>query len=295
VKVAREGTLLGGAVVVWCLINFGAAAFEAAPASEVPPPSSSSNLLLPEFLDSSRLPEMQDAWRSSVTREGSSNAETTGATSGREQPVRRRAEELSGRFIEGESSGSPAAKGAEKPSTVRELPTSLSEAAMPGGNSVMSHMGAPVKIPPDTDETTTATLPDLATEKPAATDPAPQPSPSAAGNATWLKVGLPPLPVRSPKTAKAHAKVKAKAKVEKAKSADKAEETVEKKPSGSKSTAGKVATAKSAETDDDDKPVRQFRTPVVTHAAPAQPRQDPGRKEVFPPYLGAYGLTSQAR
>ena len=98
---------------------------------------------------------------------------------------------------------------------------------------------------------------------------------------------MPPLPIRSPSSAKAHAKaVGAKLKGATAKASENA--------TGAKSTAGKVAAAKApgkdtGKDDDDEKPVRQFRAPVVTHAVPAQSRLDPGRKEVFPPYLGAFG------
>ncbi len=293
-KVAREGTIVGGALLALCCLNFGAVAFETAPV-EAPP--SISNSILPEFLDSSRVPKMQDAWRSSVTRESSSSGEAPAVadppTATGQQPVRRRAEELSGRFSDGASASNPSAKRDAKPAPAKEPPTSLTEAAMPGSASVMSHMGAPVAVPAEADQTTTATLPDVATDKPPTAETAPDPAPSNAANATWLKVGLPPLPLRSPKSAKAHAKaITAKSRGDKSKASE--------KPSGeksgsSKSTAGKVATAKEVEKDDEDeKPVRQFRAPAVRPAS-VQPRVDPGRKEVFPPYLGAYGLSSQAR
>jgi hypothetical protein len=288
-----------------CWFSFGAAAFESAPS---PAPSSApTSSVLPEFFDSSRLPDLRDAWHTS-TRSGDRSGDdgaalpetpvaNDGANPAGAQPVRRRAEELSGRFSDGASAGAnPAAPAASS----KAPPTDLSEAAMPAGTSVMSHIGAALPVPPAADDamapaappvpppaddvTTTATLPDVATDKqpPAETAPA-----NAANNPTWLKVGLPPLPIRSPSSAKAHAKaVGAKSKGATAKATE--------KPTGAKSTAGKVAAAKvpdkdAGKDDDDDKPMRQFRAPVVTHAAPAQPRLDPGRKEVFPPYLGAFG------
>ena len=138
----------------------------------------------------------------------------------------------------------------------------------------------------------TATLPDVATDKPPPAENAPSGPPN---NATWLRVGLPSLPVRSPKDAKAaHAKAHgAKA------SGDKTTgETTTGAKRGEKSNTAKVASARMPEKDagkddDDEKPVRQFRAPVLTHATPAQPRLDPGRKEVFPPYLGAFGWQSK--
>jgi hypothetical protein len=288
VKVARVGTVVGGALLAMCCLSFGAAAFESAP-SQVP--SSPTSSVLPEFFDSSRLPDLRDAWHTS-TRSGDrsgddgaavseSPAASEGANPAGAQPVRRRAEELSGRFSDGASAGAnPAAPAASS----KAPPTDLSEAAMPSGTPVMSHMGADPVPPTADDVTTTATLPDVATDKQPPADTAPG---NATNNATWLKVGLPPLPIQSPKAAKAHAKaIGGKTKGATAKATDKS--------AGVKSTAGKVAAAKvpdkdAGKDDDDDKPVRQFRAPVVTHAAPAQPRLDPGRKEVFPPYLGAFG------
>jgi hypothetical protein len=305
VKVARVGTVIGALLAVGCL-NFDAVAFESAPLQV--PSSAPTSSVLPEFFDSSRLPDLRDAWHTSIRSgdrsggDGAAISETPAANEGANpagtQPVRRRAEELSGRFSDGASAGDLAGKSGRKPdapdASSKAPPTDLSEAAMPSGTPVMSHMGAVLPVPPAADDvktpaalpvappaddvTTTATLPDVATDEP--------PSAAKAPNATWLKVGLPPLPVRSPKDAKAHAKaVGGKTEGATAKATEKS--------TGAKSTAGKVAAAKVPEKDagkdDDEKPVRQFRAPVVTHAAPAQPRLDPGRKEVFPPYIGAFG------
>ena len=286
-KVARVGTTIGGALLAICCQGFAAEAFDSVPAKA----PSATTATLPEFLDSARLPEMQDAWRSTVIPESQTGelAEPPppgiSAQPGPGQPVRKRAEELSGRFSDS-ASGSASAK--QSSAGPKAPPTDLSEAAMPQETPTLSQLGAGPPVPPageppagdarPSDVTTTATLRDAATDSQPAAE-------TARAPATWLKAGVPPLPQRSPRSAKAHAKAVGANK--KGASAKAPENSTSKKSAGAKSAAGKVASS-AGEKDDDDKPVRQFRAPVISHVAPA-PRPDPGRKEVFPPYLGAYG------
>jgi hypothetical protein len=254
-----------------CVLSTAAAAIEPASVAEPAEPSAA----LPEFLDSERLHSLEDAWRRGTVTEGQTDV----------PKARSRAEELSGRFSAGDK---PQQSGADAPK--QWIPSDLSEAAMPRDNPVLSRVGAAPPAEPPTDDTTTATIPDPATpelqDTPAQDSLAVQngsPDTAKGAAATWQRHGIPPLPVRkSAKLKPSKSGDKAKA----AKSDDKAGKKAEKPDKAEK--AEKKAEVKVIEAEEE-KPVKQYRP--IADASPPKPRADPARREVFPPYLGAYGMT----
>jgi hypothetical protein len=261
----RASAIVGGSMLVMCCLISGAAAFESH--QTVLPTTSPPAFSLPAFLDSARLPALQEAWHTQVEPAVAPPLHGFGAApadapvmksvkpEGREAAaVRQRAEELSRRFSAGEASkpansvnapdpiAPPYAVGAD-PSADR------SSKDLPADTPPPSHVGA-LNVSPDAAaatgpskaDTTTAALPDSSdkTQAPA--------TKHSAGRSAHLSVGIPPLPVRAPRKATAAAEMRAPA---------------------------------------------VHRSRRVTSPMAAPPVNE--HREVFPPYLGAPGWNAQRR
>jgi hypothetical protein len=260
----RESAIVGGSTLAMCCLISGAAAFE--PEQTVLPSASPPAFSLPAFLDSARLPALQEAWRTHDSpavvaplqgfNAAPADAPVTRSVKpeGREaEAVRQRAEELSRRFSVGGDSGKPAATAkaadAATPPTAAGTAPSTSAARggadMPADTPPPSHVGAalpdalPTAPPADT---TTAALPDPSSKS------EPHAKKHSASAGARLNVGIPPLPVRAPRKATAAAEVRAPV-------------------------------------------VHRSRRVTSPMAAPVENEH----REVFPPYLGAPGWKTQRR
>lgn len=265
----RKSSIVIGALLAMCCM------LPAAWADPLQPDASKANAPAPElpaFLDSKRLIDLQEAWR---TRErGAAHAAKPAAA---EEPapdsqqaisavraamkrvdeasreadaVRLKAEELSQRFGEG---GNAAQAEAAQPVVPTPPPYAVggdpsadrSKTELPPEVEAPAHVGAPAPtVPPLGADTTTAAIPDAA-QVPEATPPPPK-----AKHGAHIGVGIPPLPVRAPKVV--------------AKGSH--------RPSGATSP-------------------RRSRPAVAARVVVPDVRN--GRGEVFPPYLGAYEWKSQ--
>jgi len=185
----RENTIVGGSLLMMCVFLCGrAAAME--PDKSGLPRQSSPAAALPTFLDDDRLPDLQEAWHQraseakgapsangeaamSAARAGMKRADQTNQEEG---VVRQRAEELSRRFG---AAGRPAAGVSERPNTTGAIPTAGGaepQAAEPGDTGAA-------------DASATAELPAAASPE------------NPPGTEAPMSVGVPPAPVRPPKSA----------------------------------------------------------------------------------------------
>jgi len=241
----RECTIAGGLLLALCLAR-GAAAFE--PAQQAQPLGARPSFSLPSFLNSERLPDLQEAWQTRDSgpkeqlpwSEQSSGADAVqpGEDESSES-VRKRAEELSRRFGAGSAPAAEtkASAPAAPPYAIGAEPSAERKpVADPVATSAPDAAGdeAPAKTEPMPADTTTAALP----------DDTPSKEPAKKAQAAHLNLGIPPLPARPPKYT----------------------ESKPSKPSHSR--------------------VRRTRATTVTRATP--PVND-AKREVFPPYLGAFG------
>lgn len=215
----RTSSIVGSVLLAMCCFAAGAAAFDTAQSAEPAGPSGSSSFGLPSFLDTERLPNLQEAWRAQITPPGrgddgrsaapafvpplyvdragpADRGETEPTTSSaRTATVRRRAEELSRRFFGGGASTDKPAQELAKPAVQPEVPlpaqpvvdTAKAAAPLPPPYAI----GADPSADRSEADTTTAALPDAARSVP----DAPMRKRAAAAP---MHVGLPPLPRRRP-------------------------------------------------------------------------------------------------
>jgi hypothetical protein len=285
---ASENRLAAVSLFVLCMIASGAAAAmeqngSAAPSLPGPEPS------FPAFLDADRLPALLEAWRArelgsqTVTLappgpEGDAMSAARAAIkriggAARQAPaVRQAAEELSRRFSAiGGPAGSEASSGVVVTTAVGDKPASEASrqdaeeaAAVAADGAAPLHAAAPV--------TSTSALPEAEMRPQSARlDPI---APLDMTPRTIAKI--PPLPVRAPEaTAPAKTKTaKAKAKAKATKSASSAaEQKPERRSASPLPVATRTVTAEPPPVED---------APVVA-----------GRREVFPPYMRAFGWDDQ--
>lgn len=283
---ASENTVAGVSLFVLLMIAGGAAAAmeqNGSVTASSPPPA----WKLPAFLDAERLPVLQEAWRATetdteVAAPATPQAEQDPMSAARaaikrlgdatrQAPaVRQAAEELSRRFsvISGPSSEAGVVVTTtvgEKPAAEASRQDAEEAAAVAADGAAPLHVAAPV--------TATSAIPEAEMRPQSAhLDPIP-PLDMSPGTVAET----PPLPVRAPE-ATAPPKTKTKAKTAKSKA----------KPTKTASTAEKKPAQKSTSTPPIEPSSMTAEPPPAADASVVA-----GRREVFPPYMRAFGWDDQ--